>query len=826
MSRFQSFLTFAICFLIFSQGSSLTSWSQTSEATSRKVTGQLIDPDGKQIISYGTVFLKNNQTQKQFTLNTDSLGGFNFPNIPLGSYTFKAFYAGYPQLSKDLVIQAGAGPYNLGKISMVSETKEIGEITIKDYKDLIEQRPDGLIYNAEDDATNKGTSASEVMRKVPMVTVDEDDNMELRGNGNIKVLIDGKPAAMVASNVSDLLKQMPSDQIKSVQVVTSPGAKYDAEGSAGVINIITKKSQISGFSGRVFTGLNYNFNDKRVNGYGGINLNFRKNKFGISADLGGGRWSYTSTGTTRRIDHPGSAQESRLDQSTFSDGDYLFMWGRISADYTIDSLSSVSAGFGLRPGGGTTDLTQSTLFPAYGLDYTQNTHENSPRYNYSVNASYNKRFKNHPERSLDLLGLYTMNGSHADYELEQANVPGSEVNYQEQNDNQTKNNELTLQSDYAHPLKQHNQKIETGLKYINRAVGSEYELLTWTPSNGNAWELDPIRTNRLDYIQQVASAYGQFTSDITQKLSVVAGLRYEFTDIQANLRDNGGSFESDYHNILPSAILSYKLGKSDRLNLSYTQRIERPSIQFINPYINSSDPLNISTGNPGLGPERIHKVELNYNTVLGRSSLNLASFYSHTNSGIEAFTDINSDGAAYTTYGNFAKNNTIGLNVFGSTTMWGRWRINLNGNVYHKSLTGQNISNAGWQYDTRLSTDIQLINNLSISGFGMYRGRTILLQGTRSGWYRYSLGLKQSILKGKGDISLSAVNFLSATTNTVSEFTYDEAIFRNVSYRNTRGIRLGFNYSFGQMKFQKPKKQIQNTDLKSDTERQEESGEM
>jgi hypothetical protein len=270
--------------------------------------------------------------------------------------------------------------------------------------------------------------------------------------------------------------------------------------------------------------------------------------------------------------------------------------------------------------------------------------------------------------------------------------------------------------------------------------------------------------------------------------------------------------------LLPSAIFSYKLRQLDRINLSYTQRIERPSIDFINPYVNSSDPFNITKGNPSLSPEQIHKVELNYNTMMAGASVNVAAFYSLTKNGIEAFTNLDNNGVAVTTYGNYAKNNTFGFNLFGSTTFFNRWRINLNGNLYYKSLSGStlNVDNTGWQYDAHFSSDVKIYRGLSASAFGMYRGRDVMLQGMRSGWYRYSLGLKQEILKGKGDVTLAATNFFSPNIKTVSDFNYGDAIYNTVSYRRARGIRIGFSYNFGKMKFNDQRnKEINNNDLKS-----------
>lgn len=786
-----------------------------------RVSGRLADSASRQAIPFGSVLLKNETTQQSFSMTTDSLGYFSFGNVPLGKYTLKAFYVGYPQVSRSLTVFSSGKVMKLGNVYMPRSKNVLKEVSVLGYKDLVQQRPDGIEYLAEKDPTNKGASAAELLQKVPMLTVDMDDNLQLRGNGNVKVLIDGKPSSVIAASVSDVLKQIPADNIKSVQVITSPGAKYDAEGSAGVVNIITKKSFLKGISGRVFSGVNYNLVDKHTRGHGGIDLNYRHDKLGISANLGGGHWSHTSETYASRISHPGTINEERLSQESFRDGGGNFMWGRLSADYSFDSLNTVSAGFGLHPGNWKTETEQTTTFPAYDMDYIQIANQSSPRMRYSLNAAYNKKFRNNPGRTLDFLALFSSGKRDRKYTLNQNDLPENVLAYQEENTNKTHNKEFTFQTDYTHPLKNHHQKLETGLKYINRDVSSDYELLSKDSTTGGDWRQSPNRTNMLQYTQQVASAYGQFTTDLTAKLSLIAGLRYEFTNISGSLRDNGGSFQSQFNNFLPSAIFSYKLRDFDRLSLSYTQRIERPSIDYINPYINSRDPLNVSQGNPHLSPEQIHKVELNYNTMLGGTSLNLATFYSHTENGIEAFTEIDNNGVAVTSYGNFASNNTYGMNLFSSATMFNRWRVNVNGNLYHKSLTGAtlDVDNEGWQYDAHLSTNVDVYKGLTVSGFAMYRGRDVLLQGTRSGWYRYSIGLKKDIFKGKGEISLSAQNFLSPNIKTIKDFDYGDALYRTVAYRRSRGIRIGFSYNFGSMKFEEERSQrMKNSDLKGSSQ--------
>lgn len=780
-----------------------------------KVSGTIKDSVSKQPLEFSSVTLSRKGVKAEDGINTDEAGHFEFPKVEPGDYTLSVFYVGYTRMDRDVTVDSSGKALDLGTINMFSGSTKLKEVQVTDYRRLIEQRPDGIVYNADQDATNKGTTADQLLRKVPMLTVDLDGNVQMRGNGNIKVLIDGKPSTIIAATVKDALKQIPSENIKSVEVITSPGAKYDAEGTAGVINIITRKNLMKGLSGAVYSGLNYRLEQKTVNGYGGVYASYRNKKFGLTGNIGGGRWTSKSEGTTTRTDFPGTPQESVLKQTTDNTGGGPFMWGSLTADYDIDSLQSVQAGFNLNPGNWKTDMDQHTAYPKLALDYSRFTHMETPRSNYSFNGSYSKKFKKNPKRVLDLLSLYSIDNNTNKYDLNQRNNITRIEDYKERNENKSSNKEFTLQADYTHPFAKHNQKLETGLKYINRNVSSDYALSSWA-IGGSDFIPDPNRTNRLAYTQQVAAAYAQFTTAITKQLSAVVGLRYEHTAIDGSLRDNGGKFSSSFDNVLPSAILSWDLKNFNKLKLSYNQRIERPSITYINPYTNFSDPLNISTGNPALAPEQTHNIELGYSTMLGNSTLNIAPFYRRTGNAIEAYTTVGTDGVSRSTYGNVATNNTLGLNLFGSTRFFDRWTINLNGNIYYKMLksTGLGIDNKGTQYDVNIYTSVKITDKLSAEGFGMYTGQQVMLQGTQTGWYFYTVGLKQTVLKGKGDLTLVAENFFTPKIKMTTDYTYLNARYQSENLIYARGFRLSFNYRFGKMSFTGPKKSVDNDDLK------------
>jgi ferric enterobactin receptor len=786
-----------------------------------KISGIVKDSSLNQALEFSSVMLVKKGAKASDGINSDSSGYFEFKNVQPGEYVLNVFYVGYSKLERNITVDQSGNDVALGLVNMNTTATTLKEVQIVDIKQLIEQRPDGMVYNAEKDLTNKGTTADQVLRKVPMVTVDLEGNVQMRGSGNIRVLIDGKPSTIIASSVKDALKQIPADNIKSIEVITSPGAKYDAEGAAGVINIITKKNLMKGISGSVHGEISYNAPQEFFTGNGGFNLNYRNKNFGLGLNAGMSHWQMVLEMDAKRTDFPNTNDQSELIQKSMFKGGGDFFWSQLTADYQIDSLQSIQGGISYRPGNWKQDVDMSNSLrlaePPNPKDFRRTTHSENPRDNIGLNAAYSKKFKNNPKRTLDILSQYSTNSANSTYELERNNVGSDFINYKEQNANKNQNNEFTIQGDYVQPLKNPKQKIETGLKFINRDITSDYQLQYWDGSNGDGLTIDPERTNRLDYTQQVAAIYGQFTTPLLKSLSMIAGTRYEFTNIKGHQKDSGSAFESQFNSILPNLSFIYDLKNYSKLKLAYNKRIERPSINYVNPYVNYSDQYNVTQGNPLLVPENTHNVELTYSTFFGNTSLNLSTFYRHTGNAIESITTVDTaKNRSYTTYQNIAKNNTLGADFYGSTNLFGRWMINLNGSAYYKMLKSAalNIENSGLQYSASMYTSFKLSDRFSLAGFAMYNGNQVQLQGSQDGWYYYFLGVQMTVLKGKGTLNLSAENFFTPEIHMTTRYQYQNAEYVNQTTYFGRGAKLSFSLNFGKMNFVK-KKAIENNDLKN-----------
>lgn len=787
------------------------------------ISGKILDQEGGNPLEMANVVLVAKSDQKQYTNYTEENGTFSIAEVPAGAYSMHVYYVGFKAFQKDINIDVQNT--QLGDVALVSDGTNLKEVVVTDFKKVIEQRPDGIAYNVENDKSALGTSATDVLRKVPMVTVDMEGNVSLRGNSNIRVLIDGKPSEIMAASVKDALRQIPADNIKSIEVLTSPGAKYDGEGASGVINIITKKKMIGGFSGTVFAAPSYNFDQNLLNGHVGTNLNYRKGKFGINTSFGISRWSMVLDTDGERIDNPGQANQSILRTNQHMLGYGNFGWSKVGVDYQIDSLKSIQASVNYNPG----EWNQEMDLEYASLGLRRNTDQRNPRNTYGINAAYSQKSKKKAGRGLELLGAYTMNDVDAGYTTVNTPLATNEVNYREINDNTRQNNELTLQADYTEPLKKKGQKLEFGLKAINRDISSTFSLSNSVPGNINDLVNDPSRSGELSYMQTVGAGYAQFSSPLSEKLSMVAGARYEATYIngEQKMGNNGnGSAESFtlpmYHNFLPNVVLMYDLGNFNKLKLSYNKRINRPSIDFVNPYIDFSDSLNQKQGNPYLDPERTHNIELGYNTFIGRTSVNASLFHRITGNAIEQITRVGADSVSMTNFGNIASVNATGIDLFGSTTLFQKLMLNINGSIYYKHLNSDslNITNTGWQYSGNMFANYTINSKFSINGFGMYNGNQIMLQGLQGGWYYYFLGAQMNIMKGKGQIGIAAENFLTPQVRIPTRLNYLNATQNMNTIYAGRGVRVSFNWSFGKMQFAK-EKSVNNDDLK-----QSEGGQM
>ncbi len=783
-----------------------------------KITGELVDSLTNQTLEYASIAIFKPKAKKAINgTMSETDGKFKVSEMPLGTYEVRITFIGYrPQTISGVELTPKNPDADLGQVMLVPIAVQLDEVEITSERAIIENKVDKIVYNAEQDITTVGGSAEDVLRKVPLLSVDINGNVSLRGNSNIQILMNGKPSGMFANNVADAIKMIPADEIKSVEVITTPGAKYDGEGSGGIINIITKKKNISGIAGN-FTGSLGNINN-RAN----LSLNAGKGRFGINGSASMFHlWPQDARNYFLREDEVPNGLRV-LEQEGFTESSRTGFFGRFGMFYDLNAYNSFASDVNFRGFNSTNDGIIDAVFTGPDIDqrYAQDQDARSLRSGYDWNASYTRTTKKKGQEfsiATQVLG----NLSVTENELLRTSELNPELFLRENSENDGNNLEVTLQTDYVHPFSE-KLKMEVGLKSILRDIDSDYTF--WVFEEGSEIsKLDPNRSNLFDYNQDVYAAYLSFNLNLGENYSLQAGARYELTQISGSFEDGSLDFQNDYENLLPSIILSRKLKNFSNIKISYNQRIQRPSLRFINPFVNNIDQRNISFGNPYLDPEVTHQIELGYNTFIKGASINTAVYYRRTNDIIESVLSVDEEGISTTTFNNVGHNNSFGLNFYGSKTIKKIWTVRGGFDLFTYdgtgTINGQQVSNTGLLYRINLNQNVKLPKGFIAEMFGFFNSPRQTLQGTRASFWIYSFAFKKEIFDQRGSIGLTFVEPFNKYKNFDSDFEGDG--FRQITEFQIpfRSFGINFSYRFGKLDFQQQRsrrKRVNNDDTKDD----------
>ena len=794
---------------------------------SAKISGKLIDSTTNKAVEFASVAVYDKNNKVVDGAMTDMNGAFTVKNLAKGTYKLVASFIGYKNTTIAKVdLASNKAEANVGNMLMATDSKILNEVTVTGQASLIEDKVDRLVYNADKDITSKGGTAEDVLRKVPMLTVDMDGNVQMRGSGNIKVLINNKPSSILASNIADALKQIPADMIKQVEVITSPSAKYDAEGTAGIINIITKKNNLQGLTGFVNAGAGV----RGANAFGNINL--RKKKLGTSLNFGGNSsYNTPSDGSTVRNSSV-RGFETVFNQTDKNQVRRFFGNTQLSVDYDINAKNSLS--LSARYGVGnfnTPGLQTSLLKTASGTvlqEFTQDLANIRNNNSIDVDFNYTKTFKEQGHE-LTLLAQHGRNTRVTDFTTMRGGMPFNKSN------NDGINSETTFQVDYTYPFKKN--IFEVGAKYIVRDVTSEFDFFNYNTQIKD-YVIQTNRTNNFSYNQDVAAAYSTFTISLPKKWGIKAGVRYENTQIIAKFQTSDAPTKIEpYDNLIPSISISKDFPKNHKFRVSYVQRIQRPSLEFLNPFVNYSDPLNISYGNPLLKPELSHNFELNYSTYFKANSINASVFRRFTDNNITSIRSVNEQGITTSTFDNIGKTNFYGGSIFVNLQPTKKLRIGGGTNITNNLLSGSivipvlqsdktykntvvAIQNEGWNANVNFNASYAFNKGWGAQAFGFMGSRQIQLQGYQGAFRFYNLGVKKDFTNKKGSFNIGLDNPFTKSLKITSESS--DPTFKTTSVRNiyNRGVRFTINYMFGKMDFNggslfKSKKKVSNDDAKA-----------
>ncbi|HNX66261.1 MAG TPA: TonB-dependent receptor [Bacteroidales bacterium] len=771
------------------------------------INGQIVETQTGKSVPYATVILANDTIKVKKALACDAAGKFSFKTDTASYYTLTVSSVGYTGVTMPLKISDRVT--NIGEIA-ISEGVELKEVKVTAQKPLVKIDVDKIVYSMESDPESQTNNTLDMLRKVPLVTVDADENITVNGQSNFKVLINGKSSNMMSSNLKEVLKSFPANTIKDIEVITNPSSKYDAEGVGGIINIITNKKTINGYNGSVSMGVN-----TRGSQNGSLYLATKIKKF-----------SFSMRYFESQFRQPESTAESNGEYFNSSDYKYSTSNSKYSykgisngvtaeASFEIDTFNLVSMSFW---GYGGNYRSESNS----GTQYLNSSEEISRLYNtlyitkqsfgaLSGNIDYQRTYKK-PDKSLTF-SYKLENEPQKSRNTSFINGVVSYPSYKLESDNDAVGREQTLQIDYYNPVTEKHQ-IEGGVKGILRQNTSDVE----------GYRNDTVKltnTNDLDYNQYILGMYGGYVFKY-KKISTKAGFRMEHTwnDGVSMVSDVKTNFTNKLFNVVPYLNFTYMPKQGHTIKTSYTQRLSRPGIWYLNPYVNNIDSMNISYGNPSLKSEISNSFELSYSYFTPKFNLSASTSASFTNNAIEQISSIQDNGGKVTTYKNIGKDQRYGMNVYSSYRPSAKYNIYFNGNVRYSKLEANNgyaISNDGFGYQAMVGARCVLWKDGSVSLNGMVYSPDVMLQGKSSGYYYTSLGVSQYFLKRKLTLSLAVADPLWKNKTFTSE--YKDITFRSHSEQtqNSRYARLSLTYNFGKMntEVKKARRGINNDDVKS-----------
>ena len=765
------------------------------------ISGKISDSETGKGLEFANISITNAKWNKiiEGTMSGPN-GKFSMKGILTGDYILTINYLGYKKQEIEFKLTKKNPDINLKDIKLEINSEMLSEIIIDEQKPIYESKIDKIIYNAENDDNGANEDATDVLRKAPLLSVDFDGNVELRGSKQIKFLLNGKASSFLSGDLASALQMIPADEIKSVEIITSPGAKYDGEGEAGIVNIVTQKKIIDGYKasldGSVGTRNNKN----------GFNLTLGKGRFSLSA-RGNAWYSWPREGsnTYERQDWNSIGDTNILTNNGTSESQWIGWGSGINMYYDINAYNSISSDINFRgrntPSENTTTLDYNGTDTSYNYNsYLESTNE---RNNISWNTDYTRSFEDNEDREFSL--SYQL-GNRTKKNITEISENDSLINLT--NINNEQNFEHTFQLDYSHPINDH--LIEVGAKMIIRDQEMDYQ----TDSDSNAF----IFSNEIfNYTQTVNAFYLSSNLQFANDYSLQLGTRYELTNIKGDWKNNSHEkFSKNYDNILPNLTFSKKLDMGKSLKLSFNSRISRPSSSYINTNTNITDNKNITVGNPNLTPSTTKQIEFGYNSFGRKYQGSYYVYYKQNNDLIESFLSIQND-TSITTYQNIGSSKRYGANYYGSIK-FNKLTLRSGFNLYYYQAEDSRFSNedrSALLYNYNFGISLKMKNNWKAEGFGFMRSPSQTLQGSSTSFSMMSFGIKKEFKNKRGSIGIRIVEPFAKNGNKIFTTELSGSNFNQITERKIlfTSIGISFKYTFGKLNF---KSNSQRSKIKND----------
>jgi outer membrane receptor protein involved in Fe transport len=790
----------AFCFILLAFSVSIPCYSQNIT-----VSGKIISPDKSPVAFAAVSVLSLPDSALAKGGITSENGIFIIEGLQAGNYIAKIQSLGFKDFfTQSFQLKPNEKEKRLGIITISESIKRINEVEVVAEKPFVQQQADKRVYNVDKNITATGGTATDVLQNIPSVTQDADGNISLRGSENVNILINGKPSTIAGGDKAQILQQIPANTILSIEVITNPSSKYDAEGSSGIINIVTKRNEKENLSGSV--GVNYTIYNKA--GFNG-SLNYKNKRFSIGG-------SYALNYNPRFFEGY-NFRKNIFTDTTFSseqiiNGDRIPLNhnARFNGEYYISKRTTIGAVFSLLLE--KSESPETTRFLNYDSnnylvsEMKRETESERNSWNYEAGLNFRQTFKK-PGRELTADATFSSNDRKEMSVFEDRYIVLNYANgiypyrFSQNNINNGKTDQYIAQTDYSHSFTK-TSKLETGLKSSIRKISGDYSLTNLDTLSGDYFPDSLNGWNTFQYTEQVYAAYMNYANKF-KELSYQFGLRAEQTFIDGkgkSITTSDASVKKNYFNVFPTGFLAYTFKKEHHLQLSYSMRISRPWFRQLLPFVEVSDPYNLRIGNPNLKPELFHSIEFGWNKTFKQQYASASIYYRQTNNNIGRIRRVDAEGISTTTFENLNKQYSYGLELILRNQLFKWWDMTTGFNGFQSLVNGDNVapglSNSGFSYSVKNSMNFKFWKDAAFQVSTNYNGPMPTAQGKMKSVWNVDLALKKDVLKKKGTITINAQDiFFTRRFGFIQDQpTFEQDFWRR---RESRVVTISFNYRFG-----------------------------
>ncbi len=756
-----------------------------AQAQQITITGKVLEAQNQQAIEFATVMVADKETRKALTgTTTEADGRFSIQTESSNFYVEVSFIGFMTQKIEDIAIQNGK--VDIGTIVLSENSQTLDEVTVRAEKSTTEFKLDKRVFNVGKDLSSTGASALEVLNNVPSVNVNIEGEVSLRGSQGVQILINGKPS-VIASESGNALGTITADMIDKIEVITNPSAKYEAEGTAGIINIVIKKEERKGINGSVTlnTGVPHNHSL-------GLSLNRRTEKFNLFSQLGVGYRELPRDGRNINQDLVNQSVVTSEGTEYRNETFYNVILG---TDYHIDKYNVITLSgnfaYEVEDQPSRTDFTKVEGFNEASWYRTEVTEATNPKYQYEL--QYKRDFPDHKEHDLIFSALGNFFGKDQSSEFQNFNIVGNGAGGDQRTRTNFKEAKYTFQFDYTKPFSE-KWILETGAHYLLNDVSNDFAV---TDLKDGVWIPNLGQTNIFEYDQKVLGVYSTGAYE-GEKWGVKVGLRVENTNLKTLLVTTDETNDQNFTNFFPTLHTSYKINERFSVQAGYSRRIFRPRLWDLNPFFNIRNNFSIRTGNPDLLPEFTDSYELSGIYIFEKTSFNFSVYHRYTTDVVERVSTFENNVSTFKPL-NIGTNRATGLEMNGKYSP-NKW-LSINGDFNYfyfnrmGSLEEVSFDFTGKQWTTKMTAKFKLPFKIDFEVTGHYQSKVKTVQGEQADNLFADLGLRKKIMKGKGVFNLS-VRDIFASRVRESETNQDTFYLYSWGQRG-RFITFGFSYGFG-----------------------------